>query len=319
MNSLKKDDEKFLINNIIDNKTIESIKQNIGLTSQIVKTINDDLKAFTSKVEVQTMTMKTRKIELVWDGEILKVNLSELESSEKTRVMKDICHITRELVSHKRKLLVYRLENEKLDYNMTSSVIHEQNLKKIKNELRRVEKNKEEKERIEFKEYMREIREKQITNYKNKLSEVALENDELRSKLLEEMSEAKKLNEKINGEYKEMTDIKTKLGDLLKLREKLEDSKKAVIKLIKDQPNKNEYLSEMKTNGFILSYAGCLKIALKKAISSKDIVHKEHGENMDSIIKVIKLQEDVYLKKLERFKMLENDNDDEDVGDFECD
>jgi len=320
MDFMRQDDENFLINTVGDNKTIDAIKENIRLSSQIVKTINDDVGLTTLKVKVLTMTNKTRGIGLTWDGSIIKINLSELELVERNRVKEDICLLTRELVSQKRKLLVYKFENDKLDYKMTSSVIHEKKLRNIKNELRRIEKIEEERERIELKEYMKEIREKQIVDLKNKLSKANSDNNELRNKLFEEVSESEKINEKLNKDFKEMTDIKTKLNDLLSLRKKLEDSKKAVISLIKDQPNKNEYLSEMKTNGFILSYAGCLKIALKRSISSKDIIHKDKGDDVESVINVIKLQESVYSMRLKKLEMSANEDFDDEVNDdFEYD
>jgi len=326
-------EQKILQNLIGDDRIIDMIKENHQNESQTIKIINEDLKYNnTLKIVENKKTVTSNLINLPNNNTSLTFDFIGFNNKEVENIRQDVEVVINEIINNKRKLLVYRLENNKSDYELRNSVISEQSLTKIKKKLKQIEKETEDKENQEFKKYMREIREKQINELKTKLESVKEDGKMIKTKLNEELSEANRLNDEINNKYKEITDIKSKLDTLSELRVKLEKSKKEVNKFISKQPNRQEYYDEMKKMGFILSYAGCLKIAIRESLNAKDVLIKKDNvkhegnknSDIDTILSFVKEKEAQYMERMNIIKTKsESGNssiyDDNDEDDYEFD
>jgi len=235
-------------------------------------------------------------------------------------IHKSVKTFVTELLSSNGKVIVYHLERNNPEYELKENIIHESNLKKIKEKLKKAEKIAEEKIRREFKEEGKKRREEKIRELINIKEKSFRENEEMRRKLETEIKESERLNTEINNRHKEMSEIKDKLKDLQNLKLKLEKSKKEVNKIISKELNKEEYLTEMKKVGFILSYAGCLKIALNKKISNKDLVmNNKERFNFEMVASVIREQEKSYRNRMNVLSEYENEEDEDFLEDVDSD
>jgi len=168
----------------------------------------------------------------------------------------------------KRKLIVYNVENNKLEYDLWDRfLISKQEISRIKNKIAQNEK-KAEKEQHDLDRY-----------YANKIKiQNDLRKEQLKKEIQSKQSAIEESEKELVDRFAMLCSLNEKLNKLKEIQEDISKSKSEVLKVVNNLENKKDYLDVIHDQGFVLSYAGCLKIAMNYKINEKDIISTSRTE-----------------------------------------
>lgn len=158
-------------------------------------------------------------------------------------------------------LIVLNFEKNKIDYNFSNNVATGSEIGKIKSDLRRQLRAESNREKTEFETHILEM--------KKEGNILDLSNDSL----------VVGLSKKSNTLFGDERSVAGNLERLIEIKGKISQSLKEVNKVIHKEDNYEEFVKLIKEKGFILSYAGCLKLALRKGLNTKDLLRPTFGSS----------------------------------------